>query len=211
MRIRIFEDQTGFELFPDKSFSKNNNIVRFFDNNIDLYATKGDPEKDFLVISCYALIQKGQERAIGCYILGGDKYADNIFTNFKNDANNTLKKIGYSLHSDNIENAIFNGLEKFDLDAPTKENTDKIFEALESKEKLNYNAGDITEIAVFCRKILKTVEKINIAISTDKTSVGNINILRSKNDHERLIPTVETYDIFNKIVINKRQKIGRRK
>ena len=37
MDIRIFEDQTGFMMFPEKSLDKDMNIVRLFDNKIDLY------------------------------------------------------------------------------------------------------------------------------------------------------------------------------
>lgn len=208
MNIKIFEDQTGNELFPVRSFSTDTNIVKFFDNKIDLYVTKEDLEKDFLDISCYALIRKGQERPIGCYILGGNKYEDNVFTSFKNDAINALNNIGFKLHSDSAENdnAIFDGLEKFDLNVTSKENTDKILEALDSKEKLSYNAGDITDIAVFCRQMLKTIKTIKIAISTGKTNLGDINILRSKTGHERWSPTKETKDIFDKIIINKRRK-----
>lgn len=198
MKIKIFEDQTGFALFPEKSFDKNATIVKFFDNKIDLYVSKGDLEEDLSIINCYVLVYKGQERPIGCYIVGSDKYSDNIFTTFKNDAINALNKIGFKPHHDNVENAIFESLEKFDSNISSKINIDEISEALESNEKLSYNAGDITEIAVFCRQLLKTIEKIRITVSTGQTNLGNINVLRNKTYQERLAPTTETKEIFNR-------------
>ena len=59
VNIKIFEDQTGFQLFPEKSYNKDTTIVKFFDNKIDLYMTKGESGEDFLIISCYVLVHKG--------------------------------------------------------------------------------------------------------------------------------------------------------
>jgi len=198
MKIKIFEDQTGFALFPEKSFDKNATIVKFFDNKIDLYVSKGDLEEDLSIINCYVLVYKGQERPIGCYIVGSDKYSDNIFTTFKNDAISALNKIGFKPHHDNVENAVFESLEKFDSNISSKIDIDEISKALESNEKLSYNAGDITEIAVFCRQLLKTIEKIRITVSTGQTNLGDINVLRNKTYHERLAPTTETKEIFDR-------------
>lgn len=204
MNIKIFEDQTGFALFPEKSFNKDADIVRLFDNKIDLYVRKEDNN---LEISCYVLISKGQERAIGCYIIGNNKHIDGIFTDFKKNANEALKSIGFSPQSDNVENAIFDGLEKFDSTISSKINIDEISKALDANEKLSYNAGDVTEIAVFSRQLLKNIEKIKITISTGQTNLGDINVLRNKTYQERLSPTNDTKDIFDR----RRNSIRRKK
>ncbi len=204
MNIKIFEDQTGFALFPEKSFNKNSDIVRLFDNKIDLYVSKEDNN---LEISCYVLVYKGHERPIGCYIIGSNKHVDNIFTSFKKEANEALNNIGFKPQSDNVENAIFDGLEKFDSNISSKIDIDEISKALESREKLSYNAGDVTEIAVFFRQLLKTIENIKITVSTGTTNFGDINVLRNKTYQERLSPTTETKDIFDR----RRNSIRRKK
>lgn len=197
VNIKIFEDQTGFQLFPEKSYNKDTTIVKFFDNKIDLYMTKGESGEDFLIISCYVLVHKGQERPIGCYILGSGIYSDNIFTIFKNSANEALKSIGFKPQYDQDENAIFDGLEKFDY-ISSKIEIDEILQAILSGEKLSFNAGNILDISAFCRQILKNTKKIKIAISTGKTNFGDINILRNKIYQERLSPTNESKEIFNR-------------
>ncbi len=206
INIKIFEDQTGFQLFPEKSHDKNDTIVKFFDNKIDLYISKGDVGEDLLIINCYVLIYKGQERPIGCYIVGSSVYTDNIFTTFKNDANDALNKIGFKPHRDQDENTIFEGLEKFDY-ISSKIEIDEILQALLSGDKLSFNAGNILDIAAFSRQLMKNTKKIQIAISTGKTRLGDINILRNKIYQDRLSPTNETNDIFNRRKNNIRRKL----
>ena len=134
MDIRIFEDQTGFMMFPERSSNKDMNMVRLFDNKIDLYIKKME---NSLSIICYILAQRGHERPIGCYVIGDDNYTDDIFAIFKNGANNALENIGFKPDHDNIENAIFNNIEKFGIYG-TREDTGIVIEALRHNEFLNY-------------------------------------------------------------------------
>ena len=127
MDIKIFEDQTGLMMFPEKSLdkmsSKNMDIVKLFDNKIDLRISNIE---DFLEVTCYLLVRRGQERAIGCYIVGRDKYTDRIFGNFKKDANGALKNIGFEHHYDSTENVVFDHMEKFDMDGQSHKDIDLI-------------------------------------------------------------------------------------
>lgn len=190
--VQIYEDQTGFMMFPEKSLKKDINIVKLFDNKVDLYLKKIEKE-DVLTIICYALVAKGQERAIGCYIIGECKYTDNMFANFKDVASNTLKKMGFELHPDKGENEIFNNIEKFDSLGGYSSNEDiyTIMKVLESNEYLNYKSGNIGEIIAFCRQILNKINNVKMAISTEDTNLGDINISRNVTYEERLVPTSE--------------------
>lgn len=190
MDIKIFEDQTGFMMFPekglDKTSSKNMDIVKLFDNKIDLRIIY---REDFLEVTCYLLVHRGPERAIGCYIVGKGKYFDSSFGTFKNDANEVLKKIGFEHHYDNAENLVFDNIEKFDIGGESHRDIDLIAEAKNSGERVNYKGGDIGEIASLCRQILKKISNIDIVISTVEGNIGHINIVRSKVHDERLSPT----------------------
>lgn len=190
MDIKIFEDQTGFIMFPekglDKTSSKNMDIVKLFDNKIDLRIIY---REDFLEVTCYLLVHRGQERAIGCYIVGKGKYFDSSFGTFKNDANEVLKKIGFEHHYDSAENIVFDNIEKFDIGGESHRDIDLIAEAKNSGERVNYKGGDIGEIASLCRQILRKISNIDIVISTVESNIGHVNIVRSKVHGERLSPT----------------------
>jgi hypothetical protein len=193
MNIQIFEDQTGFMLFPEKRKDRGMKTGKLFDNKIDLFLKKEGSE---LEITCYILINKGHERPIGCYVLGKHAYIDGIFADFKKDALNALKSIGFEPHRDNTENAIFSSLEKFDLYGKSREDINMIKKILESKEYLTYKAGDIGEIAIFCRQILESVNNIKIAISTGDSNLGDINITRNRLHNDSLIPTNNTKEML---------------
>lgn len=199
MDIKIFEDQTGLMMFPEKSLdkmsSKNMDIVKLFDNKIDLRISNIE---DFLEVTCYLLVRRGQERAIGCYIVGRDKYTDRIFGNFKKDANSALKNIGFEHHYDSTENVVFDHMEKFDMDGQSHKDIDLIVEAKNSGEHANYKGGDVGEIAVFCRQILKRISSVDIVISTVESNLGNVNITRSKIHGELLSPTVQGKQILDR-------------
>jgi hypothetical protein len=207
MDIKIFEDQTGRMMFPekrlDKTSSKNMNVVRLFDNKIDLYITS---RKDGLEIICYLLVQRYQERAIGCYIIGNGQYADNTFTNFKNGANNTLKNMGLEHHYDDMENMVFDHIEEFDIDGKSHADIELIAEARDSGERVGYKAGDIGEIAILCRQILKRIDDIEIVISTVESNLGHVNILRSNTYEERLFPTNQGKQVLDR----QRKKVAQR-
>lgn len=192
MDIKIFEDQTGLMMFPEKGLDKmsprNMDIVKLFDNKVDLRISN---REDFLEVTCYLLVRRGQERAIGCYIVGRDNYTDRTFGNFKKDANSAIKNIGFEHHYDNTENVVFDHMEKFDMDGRSHKDIDLIMGAKNSGECVNYKGGDIGEIAVFCRQILKRISSIDIVISTVESNLGDVNIARSKTHGELLSPTVQ--------------------
>jgi hypothetical protein len=190
MDIKIFEDQTGLMLFPekglDKTSFKNMDIVKLFDNKIDLHITH---REDFLELTCYLLVHRGQERAIGCYIVGKGKYTDTSFGDFKSDANWALRNIGFEHHYDNAETLVFDNIEKFDMDGQSHKDIDLIVEAKNSGDRVNYKGGDIGEIASLCRQILRRVRNIDIVISTVENNIGHVNIVISRTHDERLYPT----------------------
>lgn len=206
MDIKIFEDQTGLMMFPDKGLDKmsprNMDIVRLFDNKIDLRISNIE---NFLEIACYLLVRRGQERAIGCYIVGRDNYTDRTFGNFKKDANSALKNIGFEHHYDNTENVVFDHMEKFDMDGRSHTDIGLIVGAKNSGERVNYKGGDIGEIAVFCRQILKRVSNIDIVISTVESNLGDVNITRSKTHGELLSPTVQGKQALDRQIIKAEQ------
>ncbi len=190
MDIKLYEDQTGQMIFPEKRTDENKDIVRLFNNKIDLFIKKTG-SRDELEISCYVLVQKSLERAIGCYIIYTGRYTKQFFTDFKNEANKLLMNTGFKLHHDDTENAIFNNIEKFD-GFGTYRIMDTVTNALNSRECLYYKGGNITEITDFCKDILTSVKDIKLAISSEGTNLGEINILRYKTFAEQFAPTEKT-------------------
>ena len=190
MDIKIFEDQTGLMMFPDKRLDttsqKNTDVIKLFDNKIDLAITNREDE---IEITCYLLIHRGQERAIGCYIIGKEKYTDRTFENFKRDADSALKNIGFEHHHDEKENTVFDHIDEFDRDGQPHRDIDLIVEARSSEERVGYKGGNIGEIAVLCRQILKKINNIKIVISTVESNLGYVNIIRGNAYEGQLSPT----------------------
>jgi hypothetical protein len=207
MDIKIFEDQTGLMMFPEKGLgktsSRNGDIVKLFDNKIDLRIINGE---DLLEITCYLLVHRGQERAIGCYITGKDKYTDRTFENFKKDANDALKSIGFEHNHDNEENVVFDHMEKFDIDGQYHKDIDLIVEARNSGEHVGYKGGNIGEIAVLCRQILKRIGNIDIVISTVESNLGHVNVIRSNVYNEQLSPTVQGKQVLDRQIKKAEQR-----
>lgn len=210
MDIKIYEDQTGQMFYPEKRTDKDRDIVRLFDNKIDIFIKKTN---DNIEISCYALIQKSLERAIGCYITyEGNKY-NQMFTEFKNEANKALTDLGFKISNDDIENAIFNNLEKFDTSSRLH-NINIIINALNSGECLYYGGGNFSEIGGFCKDILSLAPNIKISISPKESRLGEINILRNTTYEEYLSPFDKTKQILDRQqdriaqkIIDERRKI----
>jgi hypothetical protein len=190
MDIRIFEDQTGLMMFPEKRLDttsqKNTDVIKLFDNKIDLTITNRENE---IEIMCYLLIHRGHERAIGCYIIGKDKYSDRTFENFKRDADSALKNIGFEHHHDEKENIVFDHIDEFDRDGQLHRDIDLIMEARSSEERVGYKGGNIGEIATLCRQILKKINDMKIVISTVESNLGYVNIIRGSVYDGQLSPT----------------------
>ncbi len=210
MDIKIYEDQTGQMFYPEKRTDKDRDIVRLFDNKIDIFVKKTN---DNIEISCYALIQKSLERAIGCYITyKGNKY-NQMFTEFKNEANKALTNLGFKISNDDTENAIFNNLEKFDASSRLHD-INIIINALNSGECLYYGGGNFSEIGGFCKDILSLTPNIKISISPKENRLGELNILRNTTYEEYLSPFDKTKQILDRQqdriaqkIIDERKKI----
>ena len=194
MNIKIYEDQTGIMMHPEKSSSKNADIVKLFDNKVDLCITS---KNDEIEIICYLLIHKGISRSIGSYIIGKDKYSDKIFENFKNESNNALKSIGFEHHNDDKENVIFNNIEKFDIDNESYDDILLLKEAHKSKEHVNYKSNNINKISNLCKQIIKNIKNVKIAISNIEINIANINITRNDTLDDQLSLTDQSKQIIN--------------
>jgi hypothetical protein len=209
--IEIYEDQTGLMIFPEKRSDKNREIVRLFDNKVELFIKKTGNK---LEIYCYILSHKGFSRDLGYYIVYKDNYTDNSFTNFKNDARNIIQKLEFQLSTDSTETIIFNNIEKFDSYERYRGDIDAIINSLNSYSSLEYRSGNIKQIAVFCKELLRDINNITIAISSETSKLGSVNILINKKYDEHLTPTENTIAILNdnrrKMVDNKKREEGER-
>ena len=207
MDIEIYEDQTGLMLFPEKRSDKNREIVRLFDNKVELFIKRAGAK---LEIDCYILAHKGFSRDIGYYIIYKDEYTDYSFTNFKNEAKKILQKLEIQFHPDSTETILFNNIEKFDSYERYHDDIDAIINAVNSYASLEYKSGNIRQTAIFCRELLRDINNIKIAISSEASKVGNVNILINKKNDESLIPTEDTRTILSenrrKIINNKKKE-----
>lgn len=220
MNIRIYEDQTGLMVFPDNRSLKDDNIVKLFHNKVDLSIKKTGNN---LEIYCYMLAHKGLARDLGYYIIYTNIYSDTIFTNLKKDTDKILRDLKFQISSNTSENTVFNNIEKFDpipgskLEYAHGHNTDAIKNAVGEGRRLEYIAGNINEISIFCRDVLKNINNVEIYITSGENKLGNINI--SRKSHERLFyPSEETKSILNyyenKLKSNKdkdEEKLGKEK
>lgn len=199
MNIKIYEDQTGLMVFPESRSLKDDNIVKLFHNKVDLSIKKIG---NTLEIYCYMLAHKGLARDLGYYIIYTNFYSGNIFTNFKKDTDKILRDLKFQISSNISENTIFNNIEKFDpipgskLEYSHEHNTDAIKNAVGEGNRLEYTAGNISDISIFCRDVLKNINNVEIYITSGENKLGNINI--SRKSHERLFyPSESTKNILN--------------
>ena len=74
-------------------------------------------------------------------------------------------------------------------------NIDAVKNAVNDGKRLEYTAGNINEISIFCRDVLKRVNNVEIYITSGENKLGNINISRKK--HERFFfPSESTKQIL---------------
>ena len=199
MDIKIYEDQTGLMVFPENRSLKDDNIVKLFHNKVDLFIKKTG---NTLGICCYMLAHKGLARDLGYYIIYTNFYSDTIFANFKKDTDKILRDLKLQISPNSPENTIFNNMEKFDpiprakLEYGYEHNTDAIKNAVSDGKHLEYITGNINEISIFCRDILKKINNVDIYVTSGESKLGSINI--SRKDHERLFyPSEITKNILN--------------
>lgn len=193
--IKIYEDQTGLMLFPEKRTDKDREIVRFFDNKINLYIKKSENNIEMCI---YIKAQKGLERPLGYYIIYIGNYDNNFFTNFRRNIDITLHDLKLQPLSGDKENTVFDNIGRFDSIGRLSGDINVIRNAIGSNDYLGYRCGNIGDISTFCNQILKNINNIKIAISSEDSTLGQINILIDKRYEEPLTPNDRTIDILNR-------------
>lgn len=198
MNVKIYDEQTGLMIFPlvqGKDPDKDENIINLFKNSVDLYVEKKGKE---LRISCHVIVQKSPEENKGYYIKSLSKYEDDSFAEFKKESNKSLRTIGLQYNADDINNVVIDNIEKLDLDIYFHEDTEIIENILASGEYLEYKAGNIDEITIFCKDILKKINSSKIAISSKENTLGDVNIFRTQRHEETLYPNERTKQLLEK-------------
>lgn len=215
MELKIYEDQTGL-IFPHHK-EKDENAVTFFNKGVDLYIDKKDER---IIIYCFVLAHKYLARDQGYYIVSDNSYITYpIFNEFKKNATKLLQDLELQPRHGDIDNAIFDNLDKFDL----KENSyagniykdigiipDIIYK--EPDLYLDYRGSDIVEILTFCYRLLK-LKNVKIAVSSEELKLCNINILRNKKSLEPLAPsstTIQILDNYRRMQAEKKLDIKRK-
>lgn len=204
MELEVFEDQTGDRLYPISKIDKDEKIKRFFNNNVNLHIEK---RGDKLTINCHIIARKGLDRYQGYYVRCIDNYNDNSFSNFSKSADKILRDLELEPKFGDIENTIFDNIQKFDSKGHHKEDIYIIINAINSNDILDYRAGNIDEISALCNDILIKINNIKIVISSEESRLGDINILRNKYE-ESLKPTDNTKQIYDK---HRNKKIAEKK
>ena len=214
MNIKVYEDQTGLMVFPENRPQKDESVVKLFHNKVDLFVKKTGNN---LEIDCYILAHKGLARDLGYYIIYTNFYNDAIFTNFKKDTDKILQDLKLQVSYNNPENIIFDNIEKFDPKLGTKldygygHNIDVVKNVVGEGKHLEYTTGDINEISIFCRDILKKINNVEIYITSgDEIELGNINISRKKNE-KLFYPSESTKQILNEYEKKEGEKLGKAK
>lgn len=209
MNVKIYEERTGqmiFPIVPGKEPEKDENIIDLFNNHIDLYTEK---KAKTIRVTCHVSIQQSPEESKGYYITTLSKYEDDIFTEFKKESNKALRILNIQRNPDDTNNIMFNNIEKLDLDLYLHEDTEIVALVLQSGEYLEYQAGNIDEISIFCKDVIRKIENSKIAISSDVNKLGDINILRTRRHEEPLRPNERTrviLDKYRKELVEKKRK-----
>ena len=141
---------------------------------------------------------KDSGESSGYYIRSLSKYEDDSFTEFKKESNKVLRAIGLQHNVDDVNNVVLDNIEKLDLDIYFHEDTEIIGDILASGEFLEYKAGNIDEITILCKDILKRLNNSKIAISSKESTLGDVNILRIQRHEESLRPNERTKQLLDK-------------
>lgn len=214
--MKIYEDQTGL-IFPHYK-EKNEMAVTFFNKSIDLYI---DKKGERIIIYCFVLAHKYLTRDQGYYIVSDSSHITYpIFNEFKKNATKLLQDLELQPRNGDIDNAIFDNLDKFNLKEYSYagniyEDIDIISDVIyeEPDLYLNYRGSDVAEILTFCHQLLKT-KNITIAVSSEEIKLCNINILRNKKSGELLNPsaaTIRILDNYRRTGVEKKLDIKRKK
>ena len=126
------------------------------------------------------------------------------FTTKKTD--DILSELGLNPLSGDNRNIIFSNIIHFDLYQQQDEfNFEAAIYAMKKYEMLEYYAGNIKYISGFVNHILDKSDNINIAISTKRSKLGDINILIN-NSEGMIRPTEETEKILAKCRVELEEK-----
>ncbi len=199
MEMKIYEDQTGL-IFPRRN-EKNEKAVTFFNKGVDLYIDKKDER---ITIYCFVLAHKYLARDQGYYIVSNDSgITYSIFNEFKKNATKLLLDSELQPRYGDIDNAIFDNLDKFDLKEYSSggniyKDVDIISDIIykEPNQFLDYRGSNISEILTFCYRLLKT-KNIKIVVSSEEIELCNIDILRNKKSQESLTPSITTIQVLD--------------
>lgn len=215
MEMKIYEDQTGL-IFPHHK-EKNERAVTFFNRGVDLYIGKKDER---ITIYCFVLAHKRLARDQGYYIVSDNSnITPSIFSEFKKNAIKLLQDLELQPRHGDIDNAIFDNLDKFDISVYSYDRTiykdiDIIADIIYKKpdQYLEYRGSNIAEILTFCYRLLK-IKDVKIAVSSEEIKSCNINILRYKKSQEPLTPsgsTIQILDYYGRTQAEKRLDIKRK-
>ncbi len=215
MEMKIYEDQTGL-LFPHHK-EKNEKAVTFFNKGVELYIDKKDER---IIIYCFVLAHKYLSRDQGYYIVSDNSdITYSIFNEFKKNATKLLQDLELQPRHGDMDNAIFDNLDKFDLKEYSYSGNiykdSGIIADIIYKEPdlfLDYRGSDIAEILTFCYQLLKT-KNVKIAVSSEEVKLCNINILRNKKSREPLAPsgtTIQILDNYRRMQTEKKLDIKRK-
>ncbi|RZN14084.1 MAG: hypothetical protein EF812_06335 [Methanosarcinales archaeon] len=180
-RLRVYDDQTGQQLCPNTLKQRDEEIVnKFFNSRTDLYLSK---KSDDLEIVCYVRVGKGHgTRDEGCYLRYNTIYRNDSFYMFKREAERVLYDLKFEPYRGQQDNKIFDSIEEFDPHPHSYDidvDIDMVIKALQDFKKLDFDAGDMNEIAGFASSILKKIANVSITIS-ERARFADINIIRSK-------------------------------
>jgi hypothetical protein len=215
MELKIYEDQTGL-VFPHHN-EKNEKAVTFFNKGVDLYIDKKDER---ITIYCFVLAHKYLARDQGYYIVSNNSsITHSIFNEFKKNATKLLLDLELQPRHGDIDNAIFDNLDKFDLreysyGGNIYKDIDIISDIIykEPNQCLDYRGSNIAEILTFCYYLLKT-KNVKIVISAEEVELCNIDILRNKKFQEPLTPsstTIQILDNYRRMQTEKKLDVKRK-
>ncbi len=213
--MKIYEDQTGL-LFPHHK-EKNEKAIIFFNKGVELYIDKKDER---IIIYCFVLAHKYLSRDQGYYIVSDNSDAkSSIFNEFKKNAAKLLQDLELQPRHGDMDNAIFDNFDKFDLKKYSYSGTTykdiDIISGIIYKEPdlyLDYRGSDVAGILTFCYQLLKT-KNVKIAVSSEEIKLCNINILRNKKSQEPLAPsgiTIQILDNYRRMQTKKKLDIKRK-
>lgn len=213
MELEIYDGQYAAEICPNIKSEEDINIKRFYNEKLGIYIKRTGNITIYCKIHAYGIPDKLKgyyikysNRVDPFYVVHSGKYVQDSFANFKKETEKILYDLGFKIvFTEETDNIIFKNVEKFDsiYTAPNNPLSPKDFNdityLIKDRERLEFKAGKIDDIAAFCREILKSdINDITIAVFTGEmlTNEGNVNIFLDKNPEMSFVPTDKTKKIL---------------